>query len=89
MRILNPTAYRPLAERWIQGVGSIHGKHVAFLDDGWPSWRFIIQTIERSKERYQISRVSTWRIPTASSPPAGLLEKVAANCDVVIGGLGN
>lgn len=89
--------YTPIAEAQVRGrklsprlSGTLRGKTVGFLNNGWASWG---QTLERFrsvlKEKYGVAEIIERPISTVKSAPQEIFDEMASRCDVVVTGLGN
>ncbi len=70
--------------------GTLQGKTVGFLNNGWVSWGQTLEHFRRVlRERYGVAEVIERPISTVKSAPPELFEEMASRCDVVVTGLGN
>lgn len=87
---LDPTCPRTGGDLVVPAVGTLQGKVIAFLNNGWSSFAKIGERMHGAlKERHGISEMRTYAIPSAMPPAAGLLDRVAAECDAAVVGMAN
>ncbi|MBS4214707.1 hypothetical protein KHA99_19860 [Bacillus sp. FJAT-49825] len=90
MKIMNPVASPKKFKRETTKVSTLAGKNIGLLDNGWPSWNFIINEIEKTlTNKYHVKKVTKWNIPLSNAAPAELIEEIAEVSDICIVGLGN
>lgn len=71
-------------------VDSLDGKRLAILENGWPTWRRMLDQFTTAlRERHPTLRVTQYEIPRGYAAPAALLEEAAAESDCAIVGLAN
>ena len=87
---LDPVSPNTDKKLYVPAVGDLKGKTIAFLTNGWSSYNAMGARIEQVfSERFSIAGMRTYEIPTSCAPPAGLLERVAEECDAAIVGMAN
>jgi hypothetical protein len=87
---LDPTSPNVERRLFVPAVSDLHRKRIAFLDNGWSSFRTIGKRTEAAlRDRFGIEIFATYAIPTSCAPQPGLLERVAAEADAAIVGLAN
>jgi hypothetical protein len=81
----------PQAERAAQRLASLQGKVVGFIDNAKPNFDHLAAEIGTLlTERHGVARVVTHRKRSASLPVATeALERLSAECDLVITGSGD
>jgi hypothetical protein len=93
VRIHNPGfAPAPAADDGLgaRGVGALDGKRLAILENGWPTWRRMLdQFVTTLTERHPSLQVKQYEIPRGYAAPAALLEEIAADSDCAVVGLAN
>jgi hypothetical protein len=91
LRVFDPSVEVVPAQRIRKTASeSLEGKRLAILNNGWRSMDLMSQMFRTFfPERYGVTSVREWRIPTSNETPASLLEEVAANADLAIVGLAN
>lgn len=71
-------------------VSSLAGKVVGILSNEWPSFDSMsIRFQEQLVAKHKVSKIIDYKIPRSCAAPDALLEKVVAECDAAIVGLGN
>ena len=79
----NTTSFRP-------SLTSLEGKVVGILSNGWASFEDMIARFqERLQARYKVAKVNYYATPRVQPLPDSLVERIAAECEVAIVGLGN
>ena len=87
---LDPVSPNTDKKLFVPAVGDLKGKTIGFLTNGWSSYNAMGARIEQVfSERYGITEMRTYDIPTSCAPPAGLLEQVADECDAAVVGMAN
>lgn len=87
---LDPLSPNRDKKLYVPAVGTLQGKRIGFLTNGWSSFNAMGARIEQVfSERHGIHSMQIYSIPTSCAPPAGLLEQVAAECDAAIVGMAN
>lgn len=73
------------------GLKSLSGKVVGFIDNSKPNFNHLIDAISRTLiERYGVREVITRRKPMASVPAtAPVLQELVERCDLIITGSGD
>ena len=90
MRYLDPRNPQPHQRPLVPAVGSLKGKTLGYLNNGWMSMAKIGSRIEgQLKARYGIAQVIFYDVPRSTAPPAGLLDRVARECQAAIVGMAN
>ena len=90
MHYLDPRSPNPDMARHIATVGTLAGKTVGFLNNGWASMAKIGQLIEhRLKAEHGAAQVLFFEVPRSLAPPPGLLERVTHECQAAIVGMAN
>ncbi len=90
MRYLDPRGLRVGTDLEVPAVRDLAGRTLGFLNNGWTSFGKIGKRIERAlKTDYGISLVNFYDIPRSTAPTPGLLERIAAECELVIAGMAN
>jgi hypothetical protein len=79
------------AEATLPGqVGTLDGKRLAVLENGWPTWRRMLQQfVGGLRERYPGLEVTEYAIPRGYAASEDLLAKIAAESDCAVVGLAN
>jgi hypothetical protein len=63
---------------------------VGFLDNGWPSWQAVIESMsDRLATECIAAATRRWPIPVSTPADPQLLAEVVRVCDLVVVGLGN
>jgi hypothetical protein len=87
---LDPVSPNTDKKLFVPAVGELKGKTIGFLTNGWSSYNAMGARIEQVfRERFGISEMRTYSIPTSCAPPAGLLERVIDECDAAVVGMAN
>jgi hypothetical protein len=87
---LVPTGLRVKKKVLIPPVGSLKGKRIAFVNNGWTSFTKIGGYVAGElKDRYGVANVPTYQIPPSVAPNPKLLDRIAAESDAAIVGLAN
>ena len=87
---LDPVSPNTDKKLFVPAVGALKGKTIGFLTNGWSSYNAMGAHIEAVfRERFGISEMRTYSIPTSCAPPAGLLESVVNECDAAVVGMAN
>jgi hypothetical protein len=87
---LVPSGLRTRKKVLIPPVGTLRGKRIAFVNNGWTSFTKIGgYATSEFKERYGIANVLTYQIPPSVAPDPKLLDRIAAESDAAIVGLAN
>jgi hypothetical protein len=87
---LVPTGLRTKKKVLIPPVGTLKGKRIAFVNNGWTSFTKIGGYIASElKDRYGASNVPVFQIPPSVAPDPKLLDRIAAESDAAIVGLAN
>lgn len=92
MKILDPTGAAKANEEKKSSriAGGLTGKVVGILSNVWPSYEdMIVRFREQLVEKHQVAKINYYEIPRTRAAPDELLDKVAAECDAAIVGLGN
>ena len=92
MKICDPTGYtgRKRDRQAPLVMGGLAGKTVGILSNVWPSYEgMIVRFREQLVEQHQVSRINYYEIPRTRTASDELFEKVVAECDAAIVGLGN
>lgn len=90
LEYLDPTCTRMGGDLIVPAVGSLEGKVIAFLNNGWSSFGKIGDRLQEVlTEKHGIREMRTYSIPSAMPPPAGLLDRVADECDAAVVGMAN
>jgi hypothetical protein len=89
--ILDPTAPSPeVVVGPVSGPGSLVGRSVALLDNGWSSLETIYARFEELlRERHGVARITREKIPIGRAAPHERMRALAAEADVAIVGLAN
>ncbi len=87
---LVPTGLRTKKKVLIPPVGTLKGKRIAFVNNGWTSFTKIGGYVTAElKERYGAASVPMYQIPPSVAPDPKLLDRIAAESDAAIVGLAN
>jgi hypothetical protein len=87
---LDPVSPNTDKKLFVPAVGELKGKIIGFLTNGWSSYNAMGAHIEEVfREKYGISEMRSYAIPTSCAPPEGLLESVIEECDAAIVGMAN
>ena len=87
---LVPTGLRTKKKVLIPPVGTLKGKRIAFVNNGWTSFTKIGGYVSAElKERYGAASVATYQIPPSVAPDPKLLDRIARESDAAIVGLAN
>lgn len=87
---LDPVPHPAATPSVAAAVTDLQGKVVAFLDNGWSSFGRIGKRLQEVLvARHGVRAVHFHAIPSASPPPRGFLQAVAAQCDAAVVGLAN
>ena len=87
---LVPTGVRTKKKVLIPPVGTLKGKRIAFVNNGWTSFTKIGGYLTAElKDRYGAASVPTYQIPPSVAPDPRLLDRIAAESDAAIVGLAN
>jgi hypothetical protein len=87
---LVPTGLRTKKKVLIPPVGTLKGKRIAFVNNGWTSFTKIGGYVTAElKDRYGASSVPIYQIPPSVAPDPKLLDRIAAESDAAIVGLAN
>ena len=90
LEYLDPVSPNLDKKLFVPAVGELTGKTIGFLTNGWASYNAMGARIEQVfSERYGITEMRRYEIPTSCAPPAGLLEQVADECDAAVVGMAN
>lgn len=91
LRVFDPSVEVTRLERVRKTASdSFEGKRLAVLNNGWRSMDLMSRMFASYfPQRYGVSEVREWRIPTSNETPVSLLEEVAASADLAIVGLAN
>lgn len=90
MQYLDPRSPNSKPTLRAPAVGTLAGKTVGFLNNGWASMAKIGRRIEgRLKSKYGAAQVVFYDVPRSMAPPDGLLDRVAAECQAAIVGMAN
>lgn len=87
---LVPTGRKAKKKAVVPPVGSLKGKRIAFVNNGWTSFTKIGGYLaDELKGRYGVTDVPTYQIPPSIAPDPKLLDRIAAESDAAIVGLAN
>jgi hypothetical protein len=87
---LVPTGLKAKKKVLIPPVGSLRGKRISFVNNGWTSFTKIGGYLaDELKGRYAVSQVPMYQIPPSVAPDPKLLDRIAAESDAAIVGLAN
>ena len=91
MWFLDPTGARVDVKAPAAGNERVlSGKTVALLSNRWPSYETMIARFgERLRQQQTVANVIYYEIPRTRAAPDALFDKVVAECDFAIVGLGN
>jgi hypothetical protein len=90
LEYLDPVSPNADKKLFVPAVGDLKGKTIAFLNNGWQSYTAMGRRVEQVlTERFGIAAMRTYPIPTSCAPPAGLLDRVAEECDAAVVGMAN
>jgi hypothetical protein len=91
MQIYDPTAPAPsMNATAIRRPGTLKGRSVAFLDNGWSALAIFHQEFERLLTcEHGVAEVSHDLIPLATSAPTGQLHAIAERADFAVVALAN
>ena len=74
----------------IAAVEALHGRKLAYVNNGWMSMTKIGKHIESQlKSRYGVAEIVYYDVPRSKGPPAGLLDQIERECDLAIVGMAN
>lgn len=92
---MNPTFAPPPApsagvDRSPAAVAGLAGKRLAILENGWPTWRRMLDDfVARLHDRHPGLEVTQYSIPRGYAAPEALLQEVAQGSDCAVVGLAN
>jgi hypothetical protein len=91
MQIYDPTAPAPFMDAGaLRRPGTLDGRSVAFLDNGWSALAIFHHEFERLlKSEHGVAEVSHDLIPLATSAPASQLRVIADRADFAVVALAN
>ena len=91
MQIYDPSAPAPTMDAGaIRRPGTLEGRSVAFLDNGWSSLAIIHREFERLlMSEHRVNAVSRDLIPLATSAPTSQLREIADRADFAVVALAN
>ncbi len=92
MKIYDPTGVSVKSKTQDATVAkrSLAGKCVGILSNLWPSYEHMVGVFRRQlTDVHKAAQINYYEIPRTRAAPAELLDRVAAECDVAIVGLGN
>ena len=91
MQIYDPTAPAPTMNAGaIRRPGTLEGRSVAFLDNGWSALAIFHAEFQRLLEReHHVAEVSHDLIPLATSAPTSQLRAIAERADFAVVALAN
>ena len=90
LEYLDPVSPNLDKKLFVPAVGELKGKTIGFLTNGWASYNAMGARIGQVfSTRFGIREMRTYAIPTSCAPAAGLLERIAEECDAAVVGMAN
>jgi hypothetical protein len=87
---LVPTGLKAKKKVLVPPVGTLKGKRIAFVNNGWTSFTKIGGYLTSElKDRYGVANVPMYQIPPSVAPDPKLLDRIAAESDAAVVGLAN
>ena len=87
---LVPTGLKTKKKVQIPPVGTLNGKRIAFVNNGWTSFTKIGGYLTSElQDRYGVANVPMYEIPPSVAPAPKLLDRIAAESDAAVVGLAN
>jgi hypothetical protein len=90
LEYLEPTNPKKSGVLVVPAVRELHGKTIAFLNNGWSSFTKIGARMEVVlRQRFGVAELRTYHISASSAVPAELLDRIVEECDAAVVGMAN
>lgn len=90
LEYLEPIVPRSKQGLVVPAVRELHGKSIAFVNNGWRSFTKIGAMMEATlREKFSISAFRTYAVSASSAAPAALLDQIVRENDAAVVGMAN